>query len=164
MIRILQQICIMFYHIPFTFSNNLFIFLSELFSNNFAVNLSLTLFKMGTLGVAHRWAGGKKAPLLKVCHTYPTIMTLCSYTLPKEDPKNISITWHIPWVLLTSTLFHQKSANFCYIKKYRYRLHFDTWFLILLFSIWRFFLINLVIVLMMSAKIATPGLFKITVF
>ena len=88
MIRILRQICIMFYHIPFTFSNNLFIFLSELSSNNFAVNLSLTLFKMGTLGVAHRWAGGKKAPLLKVCHTYPTIMTLCT-VIPylKKIPK-----------------------------------------------------------------------------
>ena len=28
------------------------------------------------------------------------------------DPKNIWITWHTPWVLLTSAFFHRKSANF----------------------------------------------------
>ena len=38
--------------------------------------------------------------------------TLHNYTLPKEDPKNILITWHTPWVLLTSAFFHRKSANF----------------------------------------------------
>ena len=32
----------------------------------------------------------KKAPLLKICHTYPTKMKLGTvFTLPKEDPKNI---------------------------------------------------------------------------
>ena len=25
----------------------------------------------------------------KICHAYPTMMKLCSYTLPKEDPTNI---------------------------------------------------------------------------
>ena len=33
-------------------------------------------------------AGGKKAPSLKFV-TYPAIMKLGSYTLPREDPKNI---------------------------------------------------------------------------
>ena len=33
--------------------------------------------------------GGQKGPLSKICHTYPTMMKLGSYTLPKEDPKNI---------------------------------------------------------------------------
>ena len=33
--------------------------------------------------------GGQKGPLLpKICHTYPIMMKLDSYTLPKEDPKN----------------------------------------------------------------------------
>ena len=52
----------------------------------------LTLFRMGFFGAAHRYGGGggKKAPLPKICHTYPTIMKLGhSYTLSKEDPKNI---------------------------------------------------------------------------
>ena len=33
------------------------------------------------------WA--KKVPLPKICHTYPTMMKLGSYTLSKEDSKNI---------------------------------------------------------------------------
>ena len=32
--------------------------------------------------------------------------------LPKEGPKKIQMRWDIPWVLLTSALFHQESANF----------------------------------------------------
>ena len=37
------------------------------------------------------WMGGwgQKGPLPKICHTYPAIMKLGSYTLPREDPKNI---------------------------------------------------------------------------
>ena len=31
----------------------------------------------------------QKGLLPKICHTYPTMMKLGSYTLPKEDPKNI---------------------------------------------------------------------------
>ena len=32
--------------------------------------------------------GGPKRPdLPKICHTYPAMMKLGSYTLPKEDPK-----------------------------------------------------------------------------
>ena len=37
---------------------------------------------------------------------------LAQIYLPKEDRKNIWITWHTPWVLLTSAFFHRKSANF----------------------------------------------------
>ena len=32
-----------------------------------------------------------------------------SYILPKEDAKKIWITWHTPWVLLTSAFFQRKS-------------------------------------------------------
>ena len=44
---------------------------------------------MGIFGAAHRWGGrgGQKAPLPKICHTYPTIMKFGSYTLSKEDSK-----------------------------------------------------------------------------
>ena len=45
---------------------------------------------MGIFGDAHGWGGGgKKAPLPKIYHTYPTMMNFGSYTLPKEDPTNI---------------------------------------------------------------------------
>ena len=68
---------------------------------------------MGFFGAAHGWEGGGLfPPVLKICHTYPTMMKLGSYTLPKEDPKSIWLTCHIPWVLLTSAFFHQKTENF----------------------------------------------------
>ena len=60
-----------------------------------------------------RMGGGAEKPLLpKICHAYPKMMKLDSYTLPIDHPKNMSITWHTPWVLLTSAIFHWKSANF----------------------------------------------------
>ena len=72
--------------------------------------ITLTLFRTGIFGAAYGWV--KKAPLPKICYTHPTMMKLGSYNLPKEDPKNIWITWHTPWVLLTSAFFHRKSAHF----------------------------------------------------
>ena len=52
------------------------------------------------------------------------------------------------------------------MKKYRYRLHIDTSFVVLLtyFESLKISLMNMVAILMMSAKIATLGLLKITVF
>ena len=55
-------------------------------------------------------------------------------SLPKEHPKVIWITWHTPWALVTSAFFQRKLKikkyqcviSMCYIKKYRYTLHFDT--------------------------------------
>ena len=50
---------------------------------------------MGLFGTAHKWqmkgGGGVKPALLKfVTHTIPcNLETWHSYTLPKEDPKNI---------------------------------------------------------------------------
>ena len=46
---------------------------------------------MGIFEAAHAWGGGagKKASLLKICHTYPTMTKLGSYNLPKEDPKTL---------------------------------------------------------------------------
>ena len=76
-------------------------------------------------------------PLPKTCHTYHKIMKLYSCTLPKEDPKNKWITWHTSWVLITSAFFHRFST--------------------------RVLLINLVAILMMSAKLVTLGLFKVKI-
>ena len=65
----------------------------------------------------------------------------------------------------TST-FSPEISKFCYIKTYRYRLHFSTIFLILsaFLDSLKICLINLVITLMMWAKMATSDLLKITVF
>ena len=51
-------------------------------------------------------------PLPKICDTSYNDETWHSYTLPREDPKNIWITWHTLWVVLTSAFFHRKSVNF----------------------------------------------------
>ena len=89
-----------------------------------------------------------------------------SYTLPKENTKNIWIMRHTPWVLLTSAFFLPGISKFCYIKKYGYRLHFDTWFLIFLTFLesLRIVLIKMATILMMSAKMAAAGFLKIKVF
>ena len=57
-------------------------------------------------------------------------------------------------------------SNFCYINKYRHRLHFNTYFLILLtlFDSLKVVLINVDSILMMSANLATLGFLKIKVF
>ena len=65
----------------------------------------------------------------------------------------------------TPPLSYPEISKFCYIKKYRYRLRFDTWFLILtVFEFLNIFLIKMVTILLMSAKMAALGLLKIKVF
>ena len=89
-----------------------------------------------------------------------------SYTLLKEDPKNIWIAWHTLVTTADISILSLEISKFSYIKKYRYRLHFSKWFLILFLFLesLKFFLINLVIILMMLVKMAAPGLLKIPVF
>ena len=45
-----------------------------------ATSAPLILFRMGIFEAAHRWGGegSKKAHLLKICHTYHTMMKLCT--------------------------------------------------------------------------------------
>ena len=72
-------------------------------------------------GCSRMGGGGKKTPpppIPKVCYSYLTMMklgyTLNSYTLPKQVPKTIWITWHTTWVLLTLTFFYRKSQILLY--------------------------------------------------
>ena len=62
--------------------------------------------------------------------------------------------------------FSPEISKIYYIKKYMYRLHFDTNFLIILAFLesLRIVLITKVTSLMTSAKMATPGLLKIKIF
>ena len=64
------------------------------------------------------------------------------------------------------SIFSLEISKFCYIKKYRYRLHFDAEVQILLTFLQslNIFLIILLIILILSTKMATPCLLKITVF
>ena len=80
---------------------------------NFHFKKSCYPIQDGLFGATHGWGGGaKRTPLPKICHTYPTMMKLGNCTLRKEVPKNTWITWHKPWVLLTSAFLHWKSADF----------------------------------------------------
>ena len=75
---------------------------------------------------------------------------------------------HVTYPLSSAdiSIFLPKISKCYYIKKYRYRFHLDRQFLILLtfLETLRIVLINMVTILMMSAKMATPGLLKIKVF
>ena len=61
--------------------------------------------------------------------------------------------------------FSPEISKFCFINKYMYRLNFDKKFPILLTFLESLkIVIKKVTILMMSAKMATPGLLKIKVF
>ena len=49
-----------------------------------------------------------------------------AHTLPKKDPKIYESRDTHPWLLLISAFFLPEISKFCYIKKYRCRLHFST--------------------------------------
>ena len=67
---------------------------------------------------------------------------------------------YTPGVILT--FFSPEINNFCYIKKCRFRLHFNTQFLILLtlFDSLKVLLRKMVAILMMTSKLATQRLFE----
>ena len=79
---------------------------------------------MGLFGDAHGW-GAKWSSFLKTCHTYPTMIkigTVMPY--PKKIQKIMNYVTH----QLSSadiSIFSPDFSKFCYIKKDRYRLHFD---------------------------------------
>ena len=82
---------------------------------------------MGFFGAAHGWRGQGA----KMCHTYPTMMKLGTVIPYLRKIKKIN---HMTHSLISADIsnFSLEISKFCYIKKYMYRLHFDTKFLILL--------------------------------
>ena len=129
----------------------------------FKSNSPLTLFRMGLFGAAHGW-GVKRLPLSKICHTYPKIMKLGTV---------------IPYLKKTQKIYesHNTSLEFCLhqhfsIKNQQFLLYQKIqiqtalWYIILLtfFESLKIFLTNMVTILMMSAKLATPSLLKIEIF
>ena len=81
-----------------------------IFSSRYQPNSGWTFLGLLTDGGGGGGERAKSSPLL--FHTYPTIMKLGSYTLPKEDLQYIWVKWHTPWVLLKSAFFQRKSGNF----------------------------------------------------
>ena len=81
---------------------------------------------MGLFGTAGGWGGGQKGPLLKFCHTYPTKMKLETVILYLK--KTLKYMNHVTHLLSSAniSIFSSEISKFCYIKKYKYRLHFGT--------------------------------------
>ena len=113
------------------------------------------------------WGGAKWPPFPQICHTYPAMMkldTVTSYLSKTEKVYELRDTpLSSPGII---SIFSLEINNFCYIKKYRYSLHFDPSFLILLTFLesLKIAWINMVLILMISAKMATPSFLKIKVF
>ena len=68
------------------------------------------------------------------------------------------MTHHLSYAVIS--VFSREIDKFSYIKKNRYRFHFDTQFLILsnFFESSKVVLVNMVTILMMPAKMAALGL------
>ena len=76
--------------------------------------------------------GSKDAPSTSnLLHISYNDETWHSYTLPKKPQKNMNQVTH-PLRFTDIGIFLQEIRKFCNIKKFRYRLHFGTNFLLLL--------------------------------
>ena len=64
------------------------------------------------------------------------------------------------------SIFSLETSNFCYIKKYRHKLHFNTWIKVLLnlFECLKILVINMIAIPMMWAKFTTLSLLKRELF
>ena len=126
----------------------------------------LTLFRMTLSGAAHGWGRAKRLPISKISHTYPIFIKLAT-VIPylkkiqkphKSRDKSLYICWY--------QHFSPEVSNSYYIRKYKYRLHFNTQFLILFtfFNFLKVVLINMATILMMSARLVTLSLLKTKAF
>ena len=122
----------------------------------------------------HFWGCSQIAhPLPKKC---PTSLKPVSHILKWWKLAQLYITYrgskkcinHVKHRLSSAdiSMFSLEINKFCYIKKHRYRMHFDKWFLAILtfFEALKIILISMVITFMISAEITTPGLLKLNVF
>ena len=84
----------------------------------------LTLFRMGFFGAAHRLGGQKGPPSLKsVTHSLQWWNLAQLYLIQRRSKKYMN---HLTYTLSSADIFSPEISKFCYIKKYRYRLYFDT--------------------------------------
>ena len=81
----------------------------------------LTLFGMGFFEAVYGWG-----PFPKICHTYPTMMKLGTVMPYLKKIQKIYESRDTLLDFCSYQYFFTGISKFCYIKKYRYRLHFDT--------------------------------------
>ena len=70
--------------------------------------------------------GGEKRPLPKICHINPKKMKLG--TVMPHLKKNQKISESRAYLLSSAdtSIFSSQISKFCYIRQYKYRLHFGT--------------------------------------
>ena len=110
--------------------------------------------------------GPNRPTLPKICHTYPTMMKLGTIIPYLKRIREIygsretclEFCWH--------QQFFNGNQQILLYQEIMYRLHFETKLLILLTFLesMKIILIKKVAILVMSAKMATPGLLKIKIF
>ena len=89
-------------------------------------NLYINPIQDGPFRGGSRIGGGwQKDPLLKSVTKSDNNETCYSYTLPKEYPEYMNHVTH-PLSSVDISIFSPEIRKFCYIKKYRHRLHIDT--------------------------------------
>ena len=81
---------------------------------------------MGIFRAAHGLGGWEDPPLPKISDKYPTMMKLDTVIPYLKKIQNIyeSRDTHLSSAEISS--FSPEIIIFCYMKKYRHRLHFDT--------------------------------------
>ena len=138
---------------------------------HFLVNLFTFInpIQDGLFGAAHRWEGGagQKGPssLKSVTHSLQWWNLAQLYITYGKSKKYINhVTLHL--ISADISIFSPEISKFFCIKKHRYRLDFDTQFLIFKSFLESLIivLINIVAILMMSSKMASPGLLKLKIF
>ena len=100
------------------------------------MGFDLALFRMGFFGASHEWGKRVNSPTLppppphpphpKICHTHASLMkigTVIPYL--KKTQKFMNLLMH-PLCSADIRILSPEIGKFCYIKKHRYRLHFDT--------------------------------------
>ena len=89
--------------------------------------MSLTLFRMYIFGAAHGWrkgGGGGRPPLPKICHTYPTMIKLGTVIPYLKKLQKIYDSRDTAPGSTDISIFSRENSKVCYVKKYKYRLHF----------------------------------------
>ena len=94
--------------------------------NRLFMHYRFNLFRTGLFAAVYGWWGCLKGSLPKICRIYPTMMkfdTVVSY-LNKIHKIYMNQMTH-PLSSADVRIFSSEIRTFCYMKKYRYRSHFD---------------------------------------